>query len=115
VAACGEAHEPDALGAFGPSPADLGPHGLQRHRVPHVERVTEHAGLDADLAEPGSHGLGFVRSVLGVPAAGQDDHVRAGHRGVQLRAICSTVSGVVPLELPRCAEPGALSVVLVVI
>ena len=31
-----------------------------------------------EAAEPPGHWLGFVRGVCGVPAAGQDDHLRAG-------------------------------------
>jgi hypothetical protein len=76
VTSGGEPDEPDALRACGPAAADLSAQRVQRHRVPDVERIAEHAGLDADPAEPPGHRLGFVRSVGGVPAAGQDDHVR---------------------------------------
>jgi len=74
----GEPDEPDALGTCGPPAADLGAQRVQRRRVPDVDRVAEHARLHAHLAEPAGHRLGFVRGVLGIPAAGQDDHVRAG-------------------------------------
>jgi len=81
VTSRGEPYEPDALGAFGPPTADLSAQRVQRCRVPDVERIAEHARLHAYLAKPAGHWLGFVRSVFGVPAAGQDDHVRAAHRG----------------------------------
>jgi hypothetical protein len=74
----GETDEPDPLRTSSSPTGDLSAERLQRHRVPDVERVAEHACLHAYFAEPPGHRLGFVRSVCGVPAAGQDDHVRAG-------------------------------------
>jgi len=82
VTSCGEAYETDALCTLFPSAADLSAQRVQRRRVPDVERITEHARPHAYLAEPPGHWLGFVRGVLGIPAAGQDDHVRAGHRAI---------------------------------
>jgi hypothetical protein len=82
MAACREPYEPDALRAFGPPAADLSAERVQRHRVPGVERVTKYARLHANLAEPAGHWLGFVGSMFGVPASGQDDHVRASYRRV---------------------------------
>lgn len=72
-------HEPDALGACCPPPADLAAQPLQWRRMPHIERVTEHARLHADPVQPLSDGLSLVRGVLGVPAARQDNHMRADH------------------------------------
>jgi len=74
-----EPDEPDALRPRRPLAADLGAQRVQRRRVPDVERIAEHARLHADLAEPAGHRLGFVRSVRGITAARQDDHVGAGH------------------------------------
>src|SRR2546430_8583827 len=78
----GEAYEANALCTSGPPAADLSAQRVQWRRVPDVERITEHARLHAYLAEPPGHRFGFVRSVFGIPAAGQDDHVRAVHRGI---------------------------------
>jgi hypothetical protein len=51
---------------------DLGTQRVQRRRVAGVERIAEHTGRHADLAEPRGYRLGLVRSVIGIPAAGQD-------------------------------------------
>jgi hypothetical protein len=91
VTARREPDEADALGACFPAAADLGAQRVQRRRVPDVERVAEHARLHADLAEPAGDRLGFVRSVGGVPAAGHDDHVGAGHWAA--RAVIFAVPG----------------------
>jgi hypothetical protein len=42
-----------------------------------VERVAEYAGVNADLTEPLAMGSASWGGVLGVAAAGQDDHVDA--------------------------------------
>src|SRR6202034_1550027 len=52
----------------------------QRRRVPDVERIAEHARLHAELPEPPGDRLGLVRSVLGISAAGEDDHVGCANR-----------------------------------
>ncbi len=78
MATRGEPYEPDALRAFGSPAADLSAERVQRHRVPDIERVAEYARLHADLSQPADHWLGFVASVIGVPASRQDDHVRVG-------------------------------------
>src|ERR1700686_5200943 len=44
-------------------------------RVPPASPPVSHAGVNADLTEPAGYGLGLVGGVLGVAAAGQDDHV----------------------------------------
>jgi GAF domain-containing protein len=75
VASSREPHKPDALCASRPPTADLGAQRVKRHRISDIERVAEHARLHAYLGEPPGHRLGFVRSVHGVPATGQDDHV----------------------------------------
>jgi hypothetical protein len=67
------------LCTVGPPTADLCTQRVQRYRVLDVERITEHARLHPYLAEPPGHWLGFMRSVFGIPAAGQDDHVRIVH------------------------------------
>ena len=48
--------------------------------MPDLEWIAEHGRRYAHGAEPSGHRLRFVRSVLGISAAGQDDHVRAGCR-----------------------------------
>jgi hypothetical protein len=78
MTSCGEPHEPDALCTCRPPTGDLSAQRVQRHGVPDVERIAERARLHAYLDQPPGHWLGFVRSVFGIPAAGQDDHVRAG-------------------------------------
>lgn len=89
MTARGEPDEPDALRTSRPPAADLSPQRVQRHRVLDVERIAEHAGRHAYLAELPSHWLGFMRSMCGIPATGQHDHVRAGRFRTCRRHGCS--------------------------
>jgi hypothetical protein len=65
---------PDALRTSRPPTGYLSAQRVQRPRVPDVERIAEHARLYAYLPEPPGHWLGFVSSVLGIPAGRYGGH-----------------------------------------
>src|SRR5690348_937614 len=102
----GEPDETDALRAGRPPAADLGAQRIERLRVSGAERIAEHARPHAYVAEPVHHRLGLVRSVFGVPAAGQDDRVGAGHRGPPRKASTSAANSPWCWNRNPCAESG---------
>ena len=63
----GKPDEPDAPLARGPPAGDLGAQRAERGGMRNVDRVAEHALLDAYLAEPPGYRLGLVRGVRGIP------------------------------------------------
>jgi len=71
----GKPDEPDAPLARGPPAGDLGAQRAERGWMRNVDRVAEHALLDAYLAEPPGYRLGLVRGVRGIPRRRKDDHV----------------------------------------
>lgn len=75
VSAGREAEQPDLVGARRAHAADLCRHGVERLRVPHADRVAEHARRVPEGLEPLGHGLRLVGCMPGVAAAGQHDEV----------------------------------------
>src|SRR5690606_273660 len=64
--------------------AHLGPHGIQRARMPCQHRIREHARAVPQPAQPLGHRFPLVRSVPVVPTARQHDHVKLVHRSIML-------------------------------
>ena len=72
VPSCREPDQADALGAPVPQTANLGPQSVQWFGVANHERVAEHAGSDAQPAQPARDRLALVGHMLRVAPTGQD-------------------------------------------
>jgi len=78
VPARGEADHADPRRPGVASPPDLVAQLRERHGVPRVQGVAEHARTQAELLlHPGGDRLGLVRCMLRIAAARQHDHVRS--------------------------------------
>src|SRR5580700_11720552 len=73
------------------------------------ERVAEHAGANADPTEPAGYGLGLVDGVLGVAAAGQDDHVDTASASGGCRHWLVRFSALVTESVMRAANWSGIS------
>lgn len=71
-----EAHDPDRVGTLVPQAPDLGLKCRERRGMPRVERIPEHARLQAQPAQPIDDRLGLVSGMHLITAPWQHDHMR---------------------------------------